>query len=87
MLVYLLTAGVACGLGAFLISLRMGGRGRMQQAGALFLAMLALLLAQLYPDWGGLLGIVSIIAALAYAIPAARSALGQRGHNDDRNDR
>ena len=41
----LLTAGAACALGAFFIALRLGERGRIQRAGALFVAMLCLMLA------------------------------------------
>lgn len=73
MLLILLTIGAACALGAFFISLRLGDRGRMQRSGAVFVAMLALLLSQLYPHWGLLFGIIAIIAALAYAIPALRN--------------
>lgn len=73
MLLNLLTAGAACALGAFLISLRLGERARIQRAGALFLAMLALLLAGLFPAAQLFFGILAIAAALAYAIPAVRS--------------
>ncbi|HET7315348.1 hypothetical protein, partial [Salinisphaera sp.] len=70
MLLDLLTLGAAFALGAFLISLRLGERGRIQRSGALFVAMLALLLAQLYPQIELVFGAIAIAAALAYAIPA-----------------
>lgn len=85
MLPALLTAGAACALGAFLISLRLGERGRMQRSGALFIAMLGLLLAELYPRWWGVFGAIALVAALAYAIPAVREALSKR--DDDSHDR
>tara|TARA_B100000925_G_scaffold193203_1_gene146198 strand:- start:276 stop:521 length:246 start_codon:yes stop_codon:yes gene_type:complete len=73
MLLNLLTAGAACALGALLIALRLGEKGRIQRAGALFVAMLSLMLAVLWPDAELLFGSVGIVAAIAYAIPAVRS--------------
>lgn len=87
MLLNLLTLGAACALGAFLLSLRLGDRKRIQRAGALFVAMLALLLTKLYPRLEVVFGAIAIAAALAYAIPAARQALAQRERGDDSNER
>lgn len=87
MLLDLLTLGAAFALGAFLISLRLGERGRIQRSGALFAAMLALLLAQLYPQIELVFGAIAIAAALAYAIPAVRHLRAQRRDRDDPNDR
>ncbi|MGN8157257.1 hypothetical protein ACS8Y6_05125 [Salinisphaera sp. RV14] len=85
MLLNLLTVGAACAMGAFLISLRMGDRGRMQRSGALFVAMLALLLVRLYPRFEIVFGAIAVAAALAYAIPALRHAGARR--RDDSGDR
>lgn len=87
MLLNLLTLGAACALGAFLISLRLGDRGRMQRSGALFVAMLGLLLARLYPRLEIVFGSIAIAAALAYAIPAVRQIRARRDRRDDSNDR
>ncbi|ROO26639.1 hypothetical protein [Salinisphaera japonica] len=73
MLLNLLTAGAACALGAFLIALRIGEPGRVQRAGALFVAMLSLMLAVIFPGAELFFGFVGIVAAIAYAIPAVRS--------------
>lgn len=80
MLINLLTLGAACALGAFLISLRMSDRGRTRRAGALFVTMLALLLAEMYPAWFPVFGAVGIVAAFVYAISAMRQL---RGQSDD----
>ncbi|AWN17088.1 hypothetical protein [Salinisphaera sp. LB1] len=85
MLLNLLTVGAACAMGAFLISLRMGDRGRMQRSGALFVAMLALLLVRLYPQFEIVFGAIAVAAALAYAISALRHAGARR--RDDSGDR
>lgn len=85
MLLNLLTVGAACALGAFLISLRMGNRDRIRQSGALFVAMLGLLLARLYPAWEILFSAIAIGAALAYAVPTVRDLLAGRT-DDDRDD-
>ncbi|WP_423820741.1 hypothetical protein V5738_10410 [Salinisphaera sp. SPP-AMP-43] len=83
MLLNLLTIGSACAMGAFLISLRMGHRDRIRQSGALFVAMLGLLLARLYPAWEWLFSAIAIGAALAYAVPTVRDLLaGRTDHND-----
>ena len=80
MLLNLLTAGAACALGAFFIALRLGERGRVQRAGALFVAMLCLMLALMYPSAELFFGCLAIVAAVAYAVPAIRSI---REHKDD----
>ncbi len=87
MLLNLLTLGAACALGAFLISLRLGDRGRMQRSGALFVAMLALLFVKLYPRFEIVFGAIAIAAALAYAIPALRQMRARRDRPDDSDDR
>ncbi|MGB7754471.1 MAG: hypothetical protein WBL23_00180 [Salinisphaera sp.] len=87
MLLNLLTLGAACALGAFLISLRMGDRGRRQRAGALFVAMLALLLVQLYPRLEIVFGAIAIAAALAYALSALRQTRTKDRGRDDSGDR
>ncbi|KEZ77260.1 hypothetical protein [Salinisphaera hydrothermalis] len=87
MLLNLLTLGAACALGAFLISLRLGDRGRVQRSGALFVAMLGLLLARLYPQLEVIFGAIAIAAALAYAIPAVRHIRSRRDGREDSNDR
>lgn len=87
MLLNLLTLGAACALGAFLISLRIGDRGRMQRSGALFVAMLALLLVKLYPRLEVVFGAIAIAAALAYAISALRQVRANHQGRDDSGDR
>ena len=80
MLLNLLTAGAACALGAFFIALRLGERGRIQRAGALFVAMLCLMLAVMYPAADLFFGCTALVAAVAYAVPAIRSI---REQNND----
>lgn len=87
MLLDLLTLGAACALGAFFISLRIGDRGRMQRSGALFVAMLALLLSRLYPHLGLMFEAIAVAAALAYAIPALRQLRSEQHRRDDSSDR
>lgn len=87
MLLDLLTLGAACALGAFLIGLRIGDRGRIQRAGALFIAMLALLLSRLYPHLGLVFEAIAVAAALAYAIPAVRQLRSEQHCRDDSDDR
>lgn len=66
----LLTAGAACALGALLISLRIGERDRIRAAAALFVAMLGLLLAVLYPGAQLFFATLALVAAVAYAVLA-----------------
>lgn len=79
MLLDLLTAGAACAFGALLISLRLPGRGRRLRAALLFAAMLALLLARLYPRAGLLPAVIGLAVAVAYAVLTVRQLRRERG--------
>lgn len=66
----LLSIGVACALTALIMSLFMRDRARIRQSVAMFVAVLAVLLAQIYPQWANPLAAVAVIAAFAYALQA-----------------
>lgn len=86
LLLDLLTVGACCALGAFLISLRMRDSGRMKRSGALFIAMLALLLGRLFPHAFVVCAGIGMAAALAYAV-SALGDLRRRERDDEPEDR
>lgn len=82
MLLNLLTLGACFSLGALLFAIKIGERRRIQSTATLFVAMLALMLYAMYPQYEAVLGGIAIASAVVYAVIALR---GRSADQDDKN--